>query len=297
MLTLFACPKSFSNAHISLIQRNAIQSWILLKQRPEIILIGDEPGVAEICKEFALKHVPGIARNEFGTPLVNDVFARAQQAATHELMGYVNADIILTSDLSKSIDRSRRIGRQFLMSGGRWDYELKEPLRFSGDWESSLLSSVFRSGKFSFWGNDLFVFSRGMYREMPPLALGRGWFDGWLFWRARSMGVPVIDASEALPIIHQNHDYVHAGVADATSLWKTKEAQRNLELARLPRHWFLMEATHVLTTRGLKRVWGRKLRHQLREFVVYRMGALRHALGLRRNSSKSLARANPSGSR
>jgi hypothetical protein len=69
MLTIFACPKPFTDPHIAIIQRNAITSWTLLRPRPEIILFGDEPGVTEICKELGLRHVGEVERNEYGTPL------------------------------------------------------------------------------------------------------------------------------------------------------------------------------------------------------------------------------------
>ena len=65
MITLFTCPKPF-RGHIGIIQRNAIKSWTLLKPKPEIILIGDEEGILEVCKELDLIHIPTIEKNEFG---------------------------------------------------------------------------------------------------------------------------------------------------------------------------------------------------------------------------------------
>lgn len=64
MLTIFSCPKPF-RGHINIIQRNAIRSWTLLQARPEIILIGNEEGTAEVCKEFGLRHIPDVERNEY----------------------------------------------------------------------------------------------------------------------------------------------------------------------------------------------------------------------------------------
>ncbi len=67
MLTLFAIPKAF-RGHINTIQRNAIKSWTLLNPKPEIILLGDDEGTAEVAQEFGLIHIPEVDRNEYGTP-------------------------------------------------------------------------------------------------------------------------------------------------------------------------------------------------------------------------------------
>ncbi|MEM4297001.1 MAG: glycosyl transferase family 2, partial [Nitrososphaerota archaeon] len=60
MITLFACPRSFTDEHIALIQTKAIQSWLLLEPRPQIILLGNEKGVKEISQEYDIEHIPDI---------------------------------------------------------------------------------------------------------------------------------------------------------------------------------------------------------------------------------------------
>ena len=76
MLTLFAIPKPFLG-HSETIQRNAIRSWTLLQPRPEIIVFGDDDGTKETAKEFGVHYEPEIARNDYGTPLLHDLFERA----------------------------------------------------------------------------------------------------------------------------------------------------------------------------------------------------------------------------
>lgn len=288
MLTIFACPKPFTDPHIAIIQRNAITSWTLLRPRPEIILFGGEPyepGVAEICRELGLRHVPEVARNEYGTPLLNDIFNTAQRLATYDLMCYANADMILMEDLVKAIESVKRCSRPFLLSGGRWELEIGRLLDFSQQgWQQQLLTLVSDNGQHRFFGNDYFVFPRGLYATLPPFAVGRGYFDGWLIWKARSLKSLVIDASSAVKAVHQNHDYSHVGAKDSAALWGSPEAQLNLELLSLPRQWLLLEATHVLTPDGLRRTWGRKLKCRMKELVIYGLGPIRHALGMRRAS-------------
>ena len=101
MITLFACPKLF-HGHINIIQRNAIKSWTLLKPKPEIILLGIDKEVAEVCEEFGLIYIAGIDRNEYGTPLVNSIFQVAQERATYPIVCYINSDIILMSEFMRA---------------------------------------------------------------------------------------------------------------------------------------------------------------------------------------------------
>src|SRR5436190_23067843 len=97
MLTIFATLKPFRDS-AALIQRNAILSWTRLKPRPEVMLIGNEAGVAEFAREHSLRHVPEMERNAYGTPLVSSIFAQAERHAEGDRLAYVNADIILLND-------------------------------------------------------------------------------------------------------------------------------------------------------------------------------------------------------
>ena len=55
---------------------------------------------------------------------------------------------------------------------------------------------------------DYFVFPRGLlYQQVPPFVVGRTRYDNWLLWKVRSMRVPVVDATQVVLAIHQNHDY------------------------------------------------------------------------------------------
>lgn len=228
-MTLFSMPKPF-RGHFRVIQRNAIQSWTLLSPRPEIILFGDEEGTAEAAADFGLKHCPSVERNERATPLVNSIFSKAEAMSRGRLMAYVNADIVLLTDF---MDAVRRLEfRRFLMVAQRWDLDITEALDFdSEDWEALMRERVFRDAvRHGPSGIDFFVFPRGLWREVPPFALGRTAWDNWLLRAAIHRGAILVDATPVVMQIHQNHDYGHvAGGADAA--WKGPEAQRNSELA------------------------------------------------------------------
>ena len=80
MLTIFGIPKPFEG-HFGVIQRNAIQSWTRLSPRCQVLLFGDETGTAEMAAEVGAQHIPKVERNEFGTPLLQDLFRQAIERA------------------------------------------------------------------------------------------------------------------------------------------------------------------------------------------------------------------------
>ena len=54
---------------------------------------------------------------------------------------------------------------------------------------------------------DYFVFSKGLYRNIPPLVVGISYWDWWAVWSALAQGVPVVDCTAYVTAVHQNHGY------------------------------------------------------------------------------------------
>jgi len=270
MLTLFTIPKPF-RGHIAVIQRNAIRSWTLLRPACEIILFGDDEGTAEIAAELGVRHVPNVARNEYGTPLVNSIFEAAERAATYDLLCYVNADIILMNDFMEAVQQVSGRRRRFLMVGRRWDVDIKRSWDFGRpDWKEQLRTYVIRNGKLhSVWGIDYFVFPRGLWQNIPPFALGRLVWDNWLIYRARSLRIPVIDATYRVMAVHQNHDYAHHPKGEV-GVREGPEAKHNLEIAGGYDHTFTLEdATYILTPSGIKLDLSRLGRHLYTSQILF----------------------------
>jgi len=257
MLTLFAIPKPF-RGYIATIQYNAIQSWMRLQPACEIILFGDDEGTAEVVREFGLRHIPYVTLSEYGTPLLNSIFAQAQAVASHRVLAYVNADIILFGDFTAAVQRIPF--HRFLMVGQRWNMNLEQPLDFSHpDWQSQLCECVRSQGTPNErCGIDYFVFTSGLWGEIPPFTIGRTVWDNWLIYRARAQGARVVDTSHAVMAVHQNHDYSHIREGKTTgweAAWNGPEAQRNLQLAGgdYTRGFTLDDATWALPARGFVR--------------------------------------------
>ena len=51
-LVIFTAPKPFKNPHISTIQTNAIKSWTQMGKDVEIVLLGNDEGIAEAAKNW-----------------------------------------------------------------------------------------------------------------------------------------------------------------------------------------------------------------------------------------------------
>jgi tetratricopeptide (TPR) repeat protein len=251
MLTLFTTCKPFEGA-TAIAQRNALESWRRLGHGCEVILIGDDPGTAEVAAELGLRHAPRLERTERGTPLLNSLFDTAQAIARHDLLCYVNADIVLMSDFIAAVRRLPP--ERVLMISRRWDVDVDEPLDFDDpDWEDRLRAHVHACGtqKGPHDGPDFFVFRRDQWPDIPPFALGRTAFDNWLIYAAITSGCPVVDSSPCVMAVHQNHDYGHAQNG-WTGAWLGDEAVRNRALiADAGEAYTFLDATHLMTGNGL----------------------------------------------
>lgn len=250
MLTIFTTPKAF-RGHFATIQENAIASWTKLKPKCQIILISDDFGVDKIAKKYRITHVTKVARNKFGTPLLPDIFKKAYTNAKFKKLAYVNCDIILTSDFTEAI-RQVKLPTFFLI-GSRWDFNIKTKLDFSDNWSERLKIKVSKLGSQKSHGpTDYFVFTPKINFKMPNLAIGRTYWDAWLIFRAKQLGLPIIDATQTIWAIHQKHNYSHAG--GFAKVWLGPEAQRNKKLIGDRRKYFnCRDADYVLTKKGLKK--------------------------------------------
>ncbi len=246
ILTLFTAPKPFTNPHIATIQRNAIRCWLNLGPEVEVLLLGDEEGLAEAAVELGARHISQVQRNANGTPLVSSMFELARQNSTSPLLGCVNADILLFPDMVDHARRVLELTPRFLMVGQRWDLDVREPLQFTPGWPQTLRERAFSQGKLHrASGSDYFIFPRECFADMPTFAIGRAGWDNWMIYSGRARGWPVVDSSLTVTIIHQNHDYSH--LPGGQPHYKLPETDENVRLAGGKRAIFeLPDASHVL---------------------------------------------------
>ncbi len=229
LITIFTAPKPFTNAHIALIQRNAIRSWLALPD-VDVLLVGQEDGLAEFAAEMGVRHRPDVARNREGTPLVSSIFALGREAGDSPLLAYVNADIILLPDFVETARQVMAQARDFLLVGQRWDMGITTPLDLTPGWQAQLLDAARRENRLHpRGGSDYFLYPRGMFADMPAFAVGRAGWDNWMIYAARRAGAATVDCTGVIHIIHQDHDYSH--LPDGQPHYRLPETFENVRLA------------------------------------------------------------------
>lgn len=249
MLTIVTTTKPFIG-HQNIIQTNAILSWLALKPKCEIILIGNDAGTSEFASKHNLKHFPNVKCANSGLPLMDSFLQIAEKEATHNTIAWISSDIILTKDFLNIFNTS--LPKQFLISSQRWDMNIKSQLNFECGF-----GIVKQCGRLHPpTAGDLLIFPKKFLKNVPTFIIGRAMYDNWIYYQARIQNVPLIDATPLITIIHQNHEY-------NTPNWNWKsttskqhpEFLHNLKLAGGYAYAFtLQDATHTFSTSGLKSI-------------------------------------------
>jgi hypothetical protein len=260
LITLFSAPKPFTDPHIATIQRNAIKSWTLLPD-VDVVLLGEEEGLADVVKEFDVKHIPGVAFSEDGTPLISSMFQLTRENSKSNLLCIINADMILMPDFIEAAKQAIKLKEKFVLLSQRWDLDVTKPIDFSDGWIDRQSSIVNRQGSLHRpVGSDFFLFPRTCYTDIPDFAIGRAGWDNWMIFHARQERWPVIDCTPSVMIVHQNHDYRH--LPGGKSHYTHPETNENIRLAGGPAavRYTILDATNRLKDGKLTRPvpsWGR----------------------------------------
>jgi len=227
MITLFAIPKAFEG-EFDAIQEKSIRNWRALHDDIQILLFGDGHRLKTLADQVRAEVISSELRyNSFGTPLVSSAFHEAQARARFSTLLYVNSDILFIEGVLETIERIRF--PSYLAVGKRTD-----TLKHRGVPDS--LDAI-----------DYFIFTRGLYTNIPDFAIGRCFWDHWLVYAARRDGIPVLDASQTITALHQTHSYAHAK-GGKLGVWTGDERDANLRLAGGGSHLFtLRDVTHTIT--------------------------------------------------
>jgi len=233
LITLFTIPKPFEG-HYEIIQKNAIISWMLLEPKCEIIVFSDDLSTEKICNEYQIRYLRDFKNNSYGTPLLDGIWKKVKEVANNDLICYINTDIILLPSFLDQISIVKY--SKFFITGRRWDINIDYLIDFNIDWQSSLIKKVKKEGELHpASGADFFLFPKSLMPDMPKFAIGRGWWDNWIFSYFKSIKVPIIDATKVMTI-HQNHDYSHIKSVSQSTTFKGEEREQNKKIAGL-KYW------------------------------------------------------------
>lgn len=161
-----------------------------------------------------------------------EMLRRVETESDADVLMYANGDLLFPTEAFEKISAIRREGN-FMLTGQRVDI---------------LEDGVRRLHRPS--GMDYFVFRRGMFHDLPRVLMGRAYCDNALVAYCLRNGIPVIDASYALLVEHQFHDYGHV-TGGRKTVWQGEEAVANKRMNELgdfgPN---VLDATHTLLPNG-----------------------------------------------
>ena len=239
-----------------MIQRNAIRSWTLLPD-VEVILLGEETGLAEAAKELGVMHISHVTRSTNGTPIISSMFnlARdASQRSASDLLCIINADMILMPDFVEAAKQVVKLKDEFVLLSQRWDLDVTQPIEFTVGWQDRLRNTVHATGILHRpAGSDFFLFPLSSYLDIPDFTIGRAGWDNWMIYKARQEKWPVIDCTPSVMIVHQNHDYSH--LPDGKSHYDHPDTNENIRLAggQAAIRYTTLDSTHWLVDGKLAR--------------------------------------------
>jgi len=230
LLTLITAVKPFTDPEIARMQRNALRTWKALGSEVEVVIVGEEAGAQNAARQENVRFLPQVERTASGTPTIRSIFDHARAASDSPLLGYVNADILLLDDFLPAVRQVSASLPIFVLVSQRWDLRLDGNLELASGWVGRLRQrTAAEARRHPPAGSDMFVFPRACYTEVPPFAVGRAGWDNWMIYEARRRRWPVVDASRAITLIHQDHDYRH--LPGGRSHHRHPETEENVRLA------------------------------------------------------------------
>lgn len=203
-LTIVSVPFPFNDNKLTIVhQHNAIKSWLLLDPRPEILLIGDEYGIADVATQYGVRHAGGVKRNKLGDLSMASIFKRINENVDTDWIAYLDCDTILFDDFVHTFEYCSGRWDNCMICAGRWDAKIPNAIDFSSpNWRQKVLDAVYKLGK---KGSDWFVYRKGFYQHIPDCSIGKGAWDGWMIAAALKQGFPVINAEKTCKAVHQQH--------------------------------------------------------------------------------------------
>ena len=208
MITIFTTPKDFAGI-IKVIQINALRSWRNLSSEIQIIIFGDSKGSKQAAKDIGAEYISKVKCSSLGTPFISDLFLQADKIAKFPILTYINSDIILPENFLSTIHITSKSLKKFLLVGHRWDMNVSNIINYDNKVERNTFWDRVKSEskQHACTGIDYFIYKRYQWKKIPDFIIGRYGYDNWMIWKARRILLPIVDATEMMQVVHQNHPY------------------------------------------------------------------------------------------
>ncbi|MHA2069647.1 MAG: hypothetical protein ACXABY_35235 [Candidatus Thorarchaeota archaeon] len=184
-LTIASVPLPFEGV-TGIRQHNAIQSWSLLRPKPEILLLSNDD-IIEITQEYDCKYVMAIGENEVGDLSIQSIFRQIDKYMSGRLVCYIDCDVILTDDFLPAVQHIAANWQDFIIVSGRYSIQQDELVNFANPaWQQLIRLKI---NRYHNHGSDFTVYHRGLYHDIPDFSIGCGAWDGWRMAYALKQGL------------------------------------------------------------------------------------------------------------
>lgn len=206
---------------------NSLKSFEALRSTWHVVIFADD---TSLCKGSHLSHLR-LVRTSCLQSKVHKYFQRptldfilrsmSEHVASKHVAMYVNSDIILLAKhFDATYDLVRKNSKNFVITGRRYDLDVKQPVDFSSEQSLRTFSRmVLKLGKqHTQYGLDFFIFShealtRIIKQGFPAFLVGiYRWDNVMLSTVLLTRHLHVFDGSETILAVHQGtetHDHKH----------------------------------------------------------------------------------------
>jgi len=261
MITIFTTPKDFTDI-FEVIQMNALLNWRNLSSEIQIIIFGDSKGSKQAAEEIGAEYIPEVKCSSLGTPFISDLFSKADKIAKYPILAFINSDIILPDNFLSTIQITSESMDKFLLTGHRWDININNIIKYNNEVERiSFWNRVKAEGKnHACTGIDYFIYKRYQWKNIPNFIIGRDGYDNWLIWKARRMLLPIVDATDVMQVIHQNHPFNSSKIITGTEVLLEAERNHNKKLY-INKTLNLLDCTYKISN-------GKVIKNKQKDFIV-----------------------------
>lgn len=212
VLTLFTtfAAHLHSDSEKLIVHNNTLVNWASFKPALNLILFTNDTYWTKVAKQIGWDVIPPLHDEKNGTnpPVLKDLFHIAMKRYDTTWFGYMNADILFTSDLISNLDffskkyntRSTRI----LLTGRRTNVDNLTELNPLS--ETSIREGAEKYGKlYREDAEDFFITTKSFpWKQLIPVVVGRPGYDNWLVGEARCrLNTTVVDVTQTFLAFHQ----------------------------------------------------------------------------------------------
>jgi hypothetical protein len=176
----------------------------------EVFLFDDEDGTTKkICEEYGLQYISDFFKNKNGTPLISDCLEKVRKKSSASIIAQVNSDIILSDDFVTTLKKIDKLAtdKKYYVIGQRINIESQIDLSRETLTELNI-EKLKKSGKLHPpSGMDYWVFPSKIDIKIPAFVAGRPGIDSWLIAYFKQKRIPIIDATNSITALHQQHSY------------------------------------------------------------------------------------------